>query len=112
MSKLLKKPVNLALIQLACTADKAKNLTHARNKVIEAARQHDAGIVVLPECFNSPYGTKYFSKYAETLLPSPPTEAQSPTFHALSKLAKDAKVYLVGGSIPEYEPSTKKLFNT
>ncbi|KAF2435568.1 carbon-nitrogen hydrolase [Tothia fuscella] len=112
MAKLLKKPVKLALIQLACTADKAHNLSHARNKVLEAVKQHNAGIVVLPECFNSPYGTKYFPKYAETLLPSPPTESQSPTFHALSRLAKEAKIYLVGGSIPEYEESSKKLFNT
>jgi predicted amidohydrolase len=112
MTSLLKKPVKLALVQLACTADKARNLSHARNKVLEAVRQHNAGIVVLPECFNSPYGTKYFSDYAETLLPSPPTEAQSPTFHALSKLAQEAKVYLVGGSIPEFETSTKNLYNT
>lgn len=112
MAKLLKKPVKLALIQLASTADKSHNLSHARSKVLEAVSQHNAGIVVLPECFNSPYGTKYFPKYAETLLPSPPTESQSPTFHALSKIAKEAKIYLVGGSIPEYEEGTKKLFNT
>jgi omega-amidase len=112
MSKLLKKPVKLALVQLACTADKAHNLSHARSKVLEAVRKHDAGIVVLPECFNSPYGTKYFPKYAETLLPSPPSEEQSPSFHALSKIAAEAKVYLVGGSIPEFEPTSKKLYNT
>jgi omega-amidase len=112
MSKLLKQPVKLALVQLASTADKAHNLSHARSKVLEAAQKHNAKIVVLPECFNSPYGTKYFSKYAETLLPSPPTESQSPSFHALSSLAKEAKVYLVGGSIPEYEESSKKLYNT
>jgi omega-amidase len=112
MAKLLKKPVTLALIQLASTAEKAHNLSHARIKVLEAAKDHKAGIVVLPECFNSPYGTKYFPDYAETLLPSPPTEKQSPSFHALSKMAKEANVYLVGGSIPEYEEKTKKLFNT
>jgi omega-amidase len=112
MAKLLKKPVKLALVQLACTADKAANLSHARAKVLEAARTHGAGIVVLPECFNSPYGTKYFPKYAETLLPSPPTEEQSPSYHALAKMAAEAKVYLVGGSIPELEASTKKLYNT
>jgi omega-amidase len=112
MSKLLKTPVKLALIQLACTADKAHNLSHARSKVLEAAQKHDAGIVVLPECFNSPYGTKYFPNYAETLLPSPPTEDQSPSFHALSKMAAEAKVYLIGGSIPELEPESKKLYNT
>lgn len=112
MSKLLKKPVKLALVQLACTADKARNLSHARSKVLDAVKTHGAGIVVLPECFNSPYGTKYFPKYAETLLPSPPTQEQSPSYHALSNIAKEAKVYLIGGSIPELEPSSKKLYNT
>lgn len=114
MAKLLKQSVKLALIQLASTADKAHNLSHARNKVLEATKQ-GAKIVVLPECFNSPYGTKYFSQYAETLLPSPPTEKQSPTFHALSKLAKEAQVYIVGGSIPERvgeEGPNEKLYNT
>ncbi|KAF2246772.1 carbon-nitrogen hydrolase [Trematosphaeria pertusa] len=115
MSQLLKQSVKLALIQLACTADKAHNLSHARTKVLEATKQ-GAKIVVLPECFNSPYGTKYFPKYAETLLPSPPTEEQSPTFHALSQLAKEAGAYIVGGSIPEREKkdgdSEEKLYNT
>jgi len=99
-SQLLKKSVKLALVQLACTADKAHNLSHARTKVLEATSR-GAKIVVLPECFNSPYGTKFFPQYAETLLPSPPTEDQSPTFHALSRLAKEAGAYIVGGSIPE-----------
>jgi len=112
MAKLLKQPVKLALIQLACTADKAHNLSHARTKVLEAAKEHNAKIIVLPECFNSPYGTKYFPKYAETLLPSPPSESQSPSFHALSAMARDARCYLVGGSIPEREDASGKLFNT
>lgn len=112
MASILKQPVRLALIQLACTADKTANLTRARSKVLEAARTHNARIVVLPECFNSPYGTKFFPKYAETLLPSPPSEEQSPSFHAMSKMAKEAGVYLVGGSIPEREDATGKLYNT
>lgn len=111
MAHLLKKSVKLALVQLASTADKSYNLSHARTKVLEATAA-GAKIVVLPECFNSPYGTKYFSQYAETLLPSPPTEKQSPTFHALSQLAKEASCYLIGGSIPELEEKTQKLYNT
>ncbi|KAF1851310.1 nitrilase family protein-like protein [Cucurbitaria berberidis CBS 394.84] len=114
MATLLKQSLKLALIQLASGADKAHNLSHARTKVLEAAKA-GAKLVVLPECFNSPYGTKYFDKYAETLLPSPPTEAQAPSFHALSKLAKEANVYLVGGSIPERDEGSKdekKLYNT
>ena len=66
----------------------------------------------MPECFNSPYGTQYFPKYAETLLPSPPTKEQSPSFHSLSALAAEARSYLVGGSLPEYVPETKKYYNT
>ncbi|KAH8728379.1 carbon-nitrogen hydrolase [Phaeosphaeriaceae sp. PMI808] len=111
MSSILKQSLKLALVQLASGADKTHNLHNARSKVLEAA-QRGAKLVVLPECFNSPYGTKYFDKYAETLLPSPPTESQSPTFHALSKLAKEANVYLVGGSIPERDESDKALYNT
>jgi omega-amidase len=91
--------------------DKAANLNHARIKVLEAARS-GASLIVLPECFNSPYGTQFFPKYAETLLPSPPTEDQSPSYHALSSLAVEAKSYLVGGSIPELDRTTEKHYNT
>ncbi|KAL7780313.1 hypothetical protein CFE70_010335 [Pyrenophora teres f. teres 0-1] len=112
MASLLKKSLKLALIQLASGPDKSANLVSARQKVL-AASKAGAKLVVLPECFNSPYGTKYFDKYAETLLPSPPSEAQSQTFHALSKLAQEADVYLVGGSIPERDDKDeKKLYNT
>lgn len=119
-SKLLAKPLKLALIQLASGADKAANLSHARSKVLEASRA-GANLVVLPECFNSPYGTKYFPKYAETLLPSAPTKEQSPSFHALSDMAKEGKCFLVGGSIPEKgeveregegEEEKRKYYNT
>lgn len=134
MATLLKQPLKLALIQLASGlslpepnktrqnnrnetdminpgTDKAVNLSHARTKVLEAAKA-GASLIVLPECFNSPYGTQFFPKYAETLLPSPPTKEQSPSYHALSELAAEAKAYLVGGSIPELEPTTKKYYNT
>jgi omega-amidase len=91
--------------------DKAANLRHARVKVLEAARS-GASLIMLPECFNSPYGTQYFPKYAEILRPSPPTEDQSPSYHALSSLAVEAKSYLVGGSIPELDCATEKHYNT
>lgn len=40
-------PFKLALIQLGGGADKAKNLSHAREKILEAAH-NGANVVVLP----------------------------------------------------------------
>ncbi|KHN94328.1 Nitrilase/cyanide hydratase and apolipoprotein N-acyltransferase [Metarhizium album ARSEF 1941] len=110
-SSVLKKPVKLACIQLASGANKAANLKHAASQVAHAARG-GSSIVVLPECFNSPYGCQYFPDYAETLLPSPPAPDQAPSFHALSAMAADNGIYLVGGSIPEFSPETKEYYNT
>ncbi|KAM5352242.1 hypothetical protein ACJ41O_004965 [Fusarium nematophilum] len=107
----LKKPVKLSLIQLACGSDKQANLDSAASHVARAAAS-GAKIVVLPECFNSPYGTSFFPEYAETLLPSPPSRDAAPSYHALSAMAADSKVYLVGGSIPEFNPQTGKYHNT
>ena len=92
-------------------ADKARNLSRIKTQV-RAASQNGADLIVLPECFNSPYGCQYFPTYAETLLPSPPTAVHSPSFHALAAHAQETKTYLLGGSIPEYAPSSKKYYNT
>lgn len=110
-SPVLKQPVTVACVQLASGPDKAANLSHARDKVLEAANT-GAKIIVLPECFNSPYGCNFFPTYAETLLPNPPSESQSPSYHALSAMAAEAKVYLVGGSIPELDPESDQYYNT
>ena len=57
----------------------------------------------MKECFNSPYGIKYFPEYCESI-------PDGETTQALSKAARDNKVYLIGGSIPEKEGS--EMFNT
>ncbi|KAJ3067612.1 hypothetical protein HDU98_009189 [Podochytrium sp. JEL0797] len=93
----------IALVQLMVTASKEANLLNARTKVLEAAA-NGAKIVVLPECFNSPYGTSFFPKYAEPL-------EKGPSSLALSQMAKDANVFLVGGSIPETGPNAT-FYNT
>uniref|UniRef100_A0A8C6ATK4 Omega-amidase NIT2 n=1 Tax=Monodon monoceros TaxID=40151 RepID=A0A8C6ATK4_MONMO len=55
-----------------------------------------------PECFNSPYGTKYFPEYAEKI-PGDSTQK-------LSEVAKKCSIYVIGGSIPEEDAG--KLYNT
>lgn len=92
----------LALIQLAVTSDKAHNLSHASERVKEAASK-GANVIVLPEIFNSPYGTQHFEKYAEEI---PNGESCS----VLKNLAIETKTFLVGGSIPERLDG--KLYNT
>ncbi|KAJ3337873.1 hypothetical protein HDU93_000373 [Gonapodya sp. JEL0774] len=84
-------------------ANKAENLSRARSKVLEA-KDKGANVVVLPECFNSPYGVKFFPEYAEPI----PGESTS----ALSAMAKDASVWLIGGSIPERDSVNSHLYNT
>jgi predicted amidohydrolase len=91
----------LSLVQLAVCSNKQKNLQRAAELVAKAASS-GAHVVVLPECFNSPYGTKYFEEYAENL--------DGPTSQALSSMAKDSQVYLIGGSFPERKD--QKLYNT
>ncbi|XP_063299480.1 omega-amidase NIT2 [Pelobates fuscus] len=91
----------LAVVQLFVTSDKSQNLKRA-SQLIKDAAQQGAHVVALPECFNSPYGTKYFAEYAETI-PGQSTQM-------LSQVAKECGVYVVGGSIPEEDAG--KLYNT
>ncbi|KAI9682860.1 MAG: hypothetical protein M1829_006294 [Trizodia sp. TS-e1964] len=119
----LRQPLKMALIQLASGPNKAQNLTHTRNKVVEAAKA-GAKLIVLPECFNSPYGIKYFKDNAEIIPKASDSSAsESPTYALLKQLAKETSTYLVGGSIPELSLASsatakgtteekEKLYNT
>ncbi|XP_028259647.1 omega-amidase NIT2 isoform X2 [Parambassis ranga] len=91
----------LAVVQLQVRSVKADNLSRARRLVKEAAGQGSA-VVLLPECFNSPYGSSFFSKYAE--------EIPGESTQMLSEAAREHKVYVVGGSIPEEDGG--KLYNS
>ncbi|MFZ5646661.1 MAG: carbon-nitrogen hydrolase family protein [Bacillota bacterium] len=84
-----------AICQMAVTGDKTKNLETARG-MIAAAAAGGAGLVALPEMFNCPYVAGLFPRYAESY---PGGE----TFSMLSAAAREEKVYLVGGSVPERE---------
>lgn len=94
--------VKLGVIQMMVSSDKSANLMAARRHVLECRRM-GADIVCLPECFNSPYGPEHFPKYAENL-------AYSQTRTALSEMARESRVYLIGGSFPEEENG--RFYNT
>ncbi|KDN35948.1 carbon-nitrogen hydrolase [Tilletiaria anomala UBC 951] len=154
------RSTRLALIQLGQNSlTKSLNLLRAREAVLRAAKEDGgADMVVLPECFNSPYGVNHFPTYAESLgglwekikkrLPPaltrvPPGQeearwtidgvesskqdgkagaggpidvsqiaTQSESVKMLSEVAKEASVVLVGGSIPERDDVSGKLYNT
>ncbi|KAF3834819.1 hypothetical protein F7725_027378 [Dissostichus mawsoni] len=78
----------MAVVQLQVGGVKADNLSRAKRLVKEAAGR-GGNLVLLPECFNSPYGTSFFSQYAERI-PGESTEL-------LSEAARENQVYLVGG---------------
>lgn len=94
--------MKLGLIQMASTMDKQHNVDTAAQKVTDCAAQ-GADLVVLPEIFNAPYSNDYFRAYAEP--------AGGPTWQALSRMAKQDGVWLVGGSIPEIDEAGK-VYNT
>ena len=93
--------LKVALIQLASTKDKRQNLVNTTLKIKQAALK-GADLVVLPECFQSPYSIDSFKEYAET--------SNGETQQMLSSTAKEFSIYLIGGSIPEIEKD--KIYNT
>lgn len=92
----------MALIQFKVGEDKCENIRRAL-AFVKAAVKNGSSLIALPECFNSPYGTSFFKYYAE---PIPTGE----TSCALSRIAKECGVYVVGGSIPESDGCT--YYNT
>lgn len=63
------KDTQISLIQLGQTSkDKSFNLSHAKHFINKASSQSPKpDLIVLPECFNSPYGVDHFADYAEDL---------------------------------------------
>ena len=103
----------LALLQLLPGADKPANLA-AATAAIAAAAAGGANLIALPEVFNSPYATDKFPLYAEPI-PAAASELDPvahPSTHALSAAAARHGVFLVGGSIPERDAASGRVYNT
>lgn len=90
-----------ALIQMPVTADKSENLETACLRLREA-KARGADIAVLPEMFCCPYDNACFRSYGEP----EGGEVQ----RALSALAAELELYVVGGSLPELEGD--RVYNT
>ncbi len=95
--------MKIAFIQMKVVSDKNLNLYRAKRLLIEAA-ENDSDIIVLPEMFICPYNNDYFLQYGEVI------NGNSQTIKMLSNIAKERKVYIIGGSIPEIDNG--KLYNT
>ncbi|KAI3524077.1 hypothetical protein L1887_02715 [Cichorium endivia] len=96
----------IGLCQLSVTADKERNIAHARQAIEEAAEK-GAKLIVLPEIWNSPYSNDSFPVYAEDIDVG---KDSSPSTAMLSEVARSLKITIVGGSIPER--CGDKLYNT
>ncbi|MBC8016202.1 MAG: carbon-nitrogen hydrolase family protein [Sporomusaceae bacterium] len=97
------KVIKLGVCQMAVTPDKAANLSKARGMIKEAAAA-GCQLVILPEMFNCPYQAQLFSEYAESY-------PEGETIKMLSQTAAEAKVVVVGGSMPERD-SQGNIYNT
>lgn len=105
MAQILSKKLKVALIQITAGSDKQANLAHAKEYILKALEKDSSvDLVILPECFNSPYSVSEFSNYAEKI-----PDGESTQF--LSQLAKEKKILLIGGSIPELGDDGK-IYNT
>ena len=101
--------MRLGLCQILVGPEKLANVAAARRAAADAVAR-GAHLVALPECFNSPYAVDQFAKYAE---PIPEVgerldASASPTTQSILEMARDARVFLVGGSIPERGPDGRR----
>ena len=93
--------MRVALIQMLVTDDKEHNIQTACQKIRETA-DHGVDMAILPEMFCCPYQNDCFIPYGE------PENGSAQT--ALSSLAAELGIYIVGGSLPELAHG--KVYNT
>ncbi len=93
--------MRVSIVQMQVVEEKVKNIAHAW-ALTEQAAKNGADIVVLPEMFPCFYENAAFLENAE--------EAGGMIWQALSDMARDNGVYLIGGTFPEREGD--RLYNT
>ncbi|KAG2034238.1 hypothetical protein BDR03DRAFT_1013575 [Suillus americanus] len=100
------KPFTLTLIQLGSIgSDKVVNFQHAHKMIVKAVKGNSdkPQVVVLLECFNSPYGFVHFPVYAENIGYTAGKEyiqaSVSESVKMRSSAAKEAGIWLIGGAL-------------
>jgi predicted amidohydrolase len=99
-----KGELSVAAVQLNSQADVAQNLASARELVRRAA-QRGAALVVLPENF------AFFGPETEKRGVAEPLSGGK-VVSALSEMARESQVYLVGGGFPEQSSDPERPHNT
>jgi deaminated glutathione amidase len=99
--------VQVAVIQLSSQEDVNTNLTRMRELVLEAGRA-GAELVALPENFAFMGDESKKLAIAERIDADPP----GPIVAALRSAARDARVWLVAGGMPERSDDPARPFNT
>ena len=91
--------LKIAQIQMPVTADREENIRCACDMVRQAG---DIDMAVLPEMFCCPYDNVCFRPYGEA--------EGGPAYRALSALARERGIWLVGGTLPEL--AEDRVYNT
>ena len=99
-----RREITVAAIQMSSTPEKAENMATADRLIREAVVSAGADLVALPELWNC-HGLE--AAYRPNAEPIP-----GPTTEFLGGLARELKVYVLGGSILEDEPGSERLYNT
>lgn len=94
--------IKIAICQIRTETVREETMKKAKAMIYEAAAK-GADFVVLPEMFNCPYSREYFKKFAGL--------GHKDTVEALSAWARELKVYIVGGSVPELDEDGK-IYNS
>lgn len=84
--------MKVGIIQMSIAENKQENLGKAA-ALVKKAKQLGADIAVLPEMFNCPMQHRFYREFAEL--------KGEESYLALSKMARENEIYLVGGSVPE-----------
>ena len=96
-----KNRLRIAQVQMSVTRNKDENIRRAARMIRQAAEQ-GAELAMLPEMFCCPYENAAFRPYGEA--------EGGPAQQALSALAGELGIWIVGGSVPELED--EKVYNT